>query len=182
MKKLLEISSFYKCVVKITVTWCMLPAIRSATDIIFRHFGPFFAIMTLKIKIRKKYKRKPGDIILLHMCSINEDHMMYGFSDIRLDRRSFLSCWAIFCPWLSNKTKNQNFEKMKKMSGDIILRMCTINENHVMYGYWDMERNRQNFFSFWNIFCPFIPLTTWEKDWKKRKQRLEISSLYTSVP
>ena len=26
------------------------------------------------------------------------------------------------------------------------------------YGSWDMEWNRQNFLSFWDIFCPFIPL------------------------
>ena len=31
--------------------------------------------------------------------------------------------------------ENQNFEKMKKMYGDIILlQMCTINEDHMTYG------------------------------------------------
>ena len=31
--------------------------------------------------------------------------------------------------------ENQNFKKMKKITGDIIiLHMCTINENHMMYG------------------------------------------------
>ena len=35
----------------------------------------------------------------------------------------------------SNNPKNQNFEKMKKQPGDIItLHMCTINNNHMMYG------------------------------------------------
>ena len=34
----------------------------------------------------------------------------------------------------SNNTKNQNFEKMKKVSGDaIILYMCTKNLDHMMY-------------------------------------------------
>ena len=34
-----------------------------------------------------------------------------------------------------NIPKNQNFEKMKKTPGDIIiLQMYTINDNHVMYG------------------------------------------------
>ena len=27
-----------------------------------------------------------------------------------------------------------------------------------MYGSWDMERDRQNLFSFWTIFCPFTLL------------------------
>ena len=33
----------------------------------------------------------------------------------------------------TNNPKNQNFEKMKKRPGDIILQMCTINDNHMMY-------------------------------------------------
>ena len=51
--------------------------------------------------------------------------------------------------------KNQNFEKMSK-SGDIILHMCTTNDDHMMYGSWDMEHDRQNFLSF--IFLDhFLP-------------------------
>ena len=41
-KKHLEISTFYTCATKITIIWCMLPEIWSATDISY-HFGPFFA-------------------------------------------------------------------------------------------------------------------------------------------
>ena len=37
--------------------------------------------------------------------------------------------------------------------------MCTTNDNHMMYGSWDMEPNGQNFLSFWIIFCPFTPPT-----------------------
>ena len=34
-----------------------------------------------------------------------------------------------------NNLKNQNFEKMKKTSGDaIILHTCNKNDNHMMYG------------------------------------------------
>ena len=44
-------------------------------------------------------------------------------------------------------------------------------------------RVRQNFLSFWAIFCPFVPLTVQKvKISKKRKKHLEISSFYTSVP
>ena len=34
---------------------------------------------------------------------------------------------------LLNNPKNQNFEKMKKNSRDIILHKCTINDNHMIY-------------------------------------------------
>ena len=46
-------------------------------------------------------------------------------------RQNFLSFWSMLSP---NNLENQNFEKMKKMPGDmIILQMCTINENYMMY-------------------------------------------------
>ena len=37
-----------------------------------------------------------------------------------------------------------------------ILHMCTINYNHMMYGSWDMERNRY-FFVILDHFLPFYP-------------------------
>ena len=56
----------------------MLPEIWSATDIILCHFLPFYPTTDpQKLKFRKNVK-KTGHIILLHMCTINEDHMMYG--------------------------------------------------------------------------------------------------------
>ena len=61
------------------------------------------------------------------------------------------------------KVENQNFEIVKKTPGDIILQMCAINYNHIMYGSWDIWRNRQNFLSFWATFWPFTPLTTQKK-------------------
>ena len=83
-----------------------------------------------------------------------------------------------------NNPKNQNFEKMKTMPGVIIiLHMPNINDHHMMCGSWDIEHDRQNFLSFWTIFCPFTPLTTQKiKILKKWKKHLEISSFYTSVP
>ena len=61
--------------------------------------------------------------------------------------------------------------------------MCTVNKNNMMNGSWDMEYNRDNFFSFWTIFLPFYPTNSPKiKIWKKWKELLEISSFYTSVP
>ena len=60
----------------------------------------------------------------------------------------------------TNNPKNQHFQRMEKSPEDIILHMCTKNENHMMYGSWDIER--ENFLSFWTIFCPFTSLTTWK--------------------
>ena len=54
-KQLLEISPFYKSVPNPTIMWGTVPQLRSETDRIFCHFGPFFAILppltTREIKI-----------------------------------------------------------------------------------------------------------------------------------
>ena len=74
---------------------------------------------------------------------------------------------------------------MKKTPGDdIILLLCTTNDNHMMYGSWDMMCDEQNFLSFWAIVCPFTPLTMQKiKNFQKwKKKHLEISAFYTSVP
>ena len=56
-------------------------------------------------------------------------------------------------------------------SGDIvILHMCTKNDNHIMYGSWDMKRDRQNFLSLWTAFCHFTPQQPKKsKFWKTEK-------------
>ena len=67
----LEMSSFYTCATKNTIKWCMLTQIWSATDIIFCHFRPFFALkslLTLKIKIWKKVYKKHLEILSFYTC------------------------------------------------------------------------------------------------------------------
>ena len=46
-KKLSAILSFYKWVPWIEIIWYMIPEIWSATDRIFSHFEPFFALLSL---------------------------------------------------------------------------------------------------------------------------------------
>ena len=104
----------------------------------------------------EKNVKTPVDIILLHMCFINQDHMMYGSWDIKNKGQSFL--W--FCHFLPfdppNNPKNQNFEKIKKMPGDIIiLHLCTTNDDHMMYVSWYIKHGRHDFLSFWVISYPF---------------------------
>ena len=77
------------------------------------------------------------------MCTINDKHMMYGFWNNEHDTIFFviLDHFLPFQPPPSplNNLENQNFDKMKKNPGDIIiLDKCTINDNHMMYGSWDM--------------------------------------------
>ena len=79
MKKRLEILSFYTNVPKMTIIWCIFPEIWSVTNWIFCYFGLFFALFyplkTQNIKILENWKT-PGDIIILHRCTKNHDHML----------------------------------------------------------------------------------------------------------
>ena len=100
----------------------------------------------------------PGDIILLHMCIINEDHIMYGSWDIRhLDIRDISSFWAIFCPLtLLTTRKIKILKKWKKTLEDIILHKSNINHDHMLYCSWNIVRDGCHlYFSFWAIFCNF---------------------------
>ena len=117
------------------------------------------------------------------MCTINEDQIIYGSWNIRCDRHKFLSFCTIFCPFRPLMTWKIKILKLKKTTGDIILHMCNINDNHMMYDSWDMEHDEQNFMLFWTFFCPFTSLKARKikilKTWKKN---MEILSFYTSVP
>ena len=107
------------------IIWCMLTQIWSATYIIFCHFRPIFALLPhcwpQKLKLWKNVK-KYDDIILLHMCTINPDHMMYGSWDMKCNRQNFFAILGNFLPFYTpNSPKNENFKTIKKRPGDIII-------------------------------------------------------------
>ena len=103
------------------------------------------------IKILKKWKK------LLELLSVFD----------------ILPFFALLHP--PNNPENQNFEKTKETAlGDIIIfHKCTIHDNYMIYGSWDMKCTKQNFFVILDHFLPFcLPaLTAWKsrilKKWKK---------------
>ena len=69
------------------------------------------------------------------MCTQNDNHMIKVPEIWRTTWRVFCHFGPFFPFYHPNKPKNQSFEKMKKTPGDIfLLQMCTINDNHMMYG------------------------------------------------
>ena len=117
--------------------------------------------------------------------------MLYFWKEKHMEIALFYTCvpkilmmWSIVLE-IECDSKNQNFEKMKKIAGDIIiLHICTKNHNHnhMRYNSWDREWDRQNYLSFWAIFWPFTPLTIQKikifKKWKKH----QMWSFYTCIP
>ena len=98
-------------------------------------------------------KKTPEDTIILHLHTINDDHMCGSWDIWNATDIIFCHFGLFFCPFTN--PKNQNFEKMKKTPVDIIiLHIYTINENHMMHVSWDMEHDRHNF----SHFGPFFAL------------------------
>ena len=63
--------------------------------------------------------------------------------------------------------KNENFKKMKKVPGDIIiLHKCTKNYDHVLYCSWDMACMKLSFIL--GYFCPFTPLIAQKNKMSKK--------------
>ena len=120
-------------------------------------FFSFTTLTTQNVKILKKWKKTPGDIIILHVSTINKKSYDTWFLRYGAWQTGFFLNFLLFY-------QPKNFWKNEKKTprATIILHLCTINENHVMYGSWDIECNRQNFLSLWTILCPVTPLTPQE--------------------
>ena len=100
-KKLLEISSLCTCSPKIMIIWCTVPQIWSETDrnffVILSHFLPFYPLPNDPKKSKFcKNKNAPGDIIILHMCTKNHNHIMYASWDTECNR-----CFCHFEPFFA---------------------------------------------------------------------------------
>ena len=101
---------------------------RTVFFVILDYFLPFYPPNNPKNQNFQKLKKAPGDAIILHRCTINDNYMMYGSWDTECDGQNILSFWTMFCPF--NNPKNPNFEKLKKVPGDIIiLHKCTKNHD-----------------------------------------------------
>ena len=118
-------------------------------------------MVLLSYKILKKWKKNAWIFIILHIYSINDNHIYMVLEMWSVMERCFPHFGPFFAlttrkikilkKWKNawrhyhfthNKPKNQNFEKMKKNPRDnIILQKCTKNNGHMLY-------------------CSFTPLTT----------------------
>ena len=85
----------------------------------FCHLGLFFALLPPlqpeKSNLKKKINKKsPGDIIILHKCTINDNHMMYGSGYMKHDGQNFLSFWTVFSPFTPPPLTTQKVKILKK--------------------------------------------------------------------
>ena len=143
-----------------TVIWCMVPEIWSAINrqnflSFWTIFCPFTLLTTQKIKSLKNWKKRQ-EILSFYTCVPQMIIIWCIVPEIwSVKDKIFCNFGRFFAFLLPNNPKNQNFGKMKKKTGDF---------THVYhkwqsydYGSWDMKHDRQNFLSFWTVFCLFTP-------------------------
>ena len=89
---------------------------------ILDHFLPFQPLDNLENQNFNIGKKKNiWCITILHICTINDNHMMHDSWDMECNRHNFLSVWTVFCSFTSlMDPENQNFEKMKKKHQKIL--------------------------------------------------------------
>ena len=188
-KKICWIHHHFTHVYQKSHTWCIVSGIRSETDIILCHIGQFFALLPThpppNDHKNHNFEKKCLEILSFYtyMCTTNEDHMIYGSWYIRCDRQKFSLFWPIIYPFSPLTTWKIKILTLKKTPGDIIiLHISTINDNHMMYGSWDIECNRQNFFVILDHFLLFYPPNNLKnQNFEKWKNHLEILSFFTGV-
>ena len=99
--------------------WCVTDVIVTFDFMLF--FAPFTLITAQKMKISKKWKKHvekkkmPGEIIILHKCTKNHDHMLYCSWDMVCDGCSYyFSFWASFCPFTLLTAQKMKISKQWK--------------------------------------------------------------------
>ena len=69
---------------------------------------------THTIKILQKWKKPPRDIIILHKCTIIDNHMIYRSWDINCNTDFFCHLGPFFTFYPPNCPKNENIKKKLK--------------------------------------------------------------------
>ena len=87
-------------------------------------FSPFTSLPAQKIKILKKQKKIPGDIIILHMHTKNYDQMIYGSWDMVCEIQLLFLILGYFLPFHPLTVQKIKFwksenKKQKKKSLEI---------------------------------------------------------------
>ena len=143
------------------------------------NYGSFFTLLpppllkTQQIRNLKKWRKK-NCWRYHHFTYVYQkhNHMRYGSWNTEWDRQNILSSLVIFYPLLPAKSK---FWKNEKSN------CICYHFTHVYHKSWSYDicflryKARQDFLSFWAIFCPLTLLTTWKikilKKWHKHAWR-----------
>ena len=146
----------------ITIIRCMLPEKWNMTNIIFCHFGPFFAFLphywsqkqNLGINVKKTWRYYPITHVYHKWRSYDVCFLKYKAQQTEFFL--ILDHFLLFYP--PKNLKNQSFEKMKKKKHLKILSFYTCKPQMMII--WCMVPeiwSETEFLSFWTIFALLPP-------------------------
>ena len=140
--------------------------------VILGHFLPFYPKQCQTLKFRKNIKSSWRYYPFTHVYQKWRSYDTWFLRYKAQQTEFFWHFGPFFALWLYQQPKKSKLLKIKTKPRDIIiLHLCTTNDNHMIYGSWDMEHKRQIFLSFWTTFSPFTALAIHKikilKKWKK---------------
>ena len=148
-------------------------------DMIFCHFRP----LTQKLKFGKNVKNAWRYYPFTHyMCTINQDHMMYGSWDIKCKGQRLCHYGPFFALWPSQQPKKS---KLKKKKAWRYYYFTLVYHKWWSYDVWFLRyQARQTEFSiilgyFLSFYSPNNPEN---QNFEKMKKIPGILSFYTWVP
>ena len=148
---------FYTCVPKILMIWNL----NRLNLIIRSHFCQFIPFLkTQKIKILKKWKKYWR---YHHFTHVYQEPQSYEvqFPRYGVKQTEFFVLLGTFLPFYpSNNPKHQNFEKVKKVSGDVIILYIKSQslDQHMIFvlvgwSLWHWYRCSSNFLWWSQVYC-----------------------------
>ena len=157
---------------------------KACIDIIFCHFRSFFPLLPhycpQKLKFGEIVKKKLRDIILLHTCTVNQNHM-HPWYDLWF-LRSEVQLTELFChlePFLvlypSNTPKNENIKNEKK---PLKISLFYTSITKIMIIHYtvlkkDVARGRCNCYFHFGLYFSLLPPHP-NKSPKKKKKKMKI--------
>ena len=140
---------------------------------------------TWKIRILKKWEKLAGELIILHRCTKNHNHMWYSSWDTKWDNFFFviLDHFLPFMPPAPNNSENKfwKFQKSIWRCHHFKLVQQKTRSNHVCLFTYEVQQTF--FFVILGHFFLFHPTIDPENEiWKKCKKHLEILSFCTCSP
>ena len=134
---------------------------------------------------KKSSLEQPGDIILLHLCSINEGHVIYDSWNIRHDRQNFLSFWTIICPFTTLTIRKIKVLKNWKKNTWRYYHFTHMHHKLQSYDVWYLryQVQRTERLVILDGFLPFYPSSNSQnQNFGKMKRNGSEISFYICVP
>ena len=118
----------------------------------------------------------PGNIIILHRCNINDNHMVYVSWDTKSIRQNFLPFWTIFCTFTPLTTRKIKILKKNEKTAWRYYHFTHVYHKWQSHDVWFLR------YGAWQTGFFVISDSFQNQNFEKLKIHLETLSFYTIVP